>query len=647
MTFTNIKQIATLLFKYFLLFSSIFLVGRITLFTLYFDKFKDVNFNYWLTFLHGFRMDTIISSIILLLPLLIISLFPKQLKNIANIIFKYYFLSMTSLILYVEVATIPFFDQYDVRPNFIFVEYIKFPKEIFAMIMKEYSLELYITIFTLLLFIFIYLKNYDKEKIYLIFEIPYKVRVALFVPFFLVLLLGARSSLGSRPANLSDALWSHNRTINEITKNSIHSVATDIYRTIKYKDNMSYAKQYGKIDTKEAFKRAKRLLGVVNIEDIYSTNRVVPTHFKTNKKKNLVIFLQESMGARFVEAVGGEKGITPHFNSLAKEGLLFSNIYSNGTRSNRAIVGVTTGMFSVPGKQLLKRAKASSGFFTIAQLLKPYGYHTSFIYGGEARFDNMKSFFMDNGFHNIIEGKDFKDSIFRGTWGVCDEDLVVKANEEFKKLYAKKQKFATLMFSMSSHPPYEFPAGYIKPYKGDEVLLKNGIKYADYAIGKFFELAKKEEYYKDTIFVVVADHNVRYKGNEMVPVNQFHIPGLILGENIKPTIYSKISSQPDILATALDMLGLDFTYPIMGHSIYSDKKQNMTLLQFHSSYALLKDDKVAILRPNKKPITFSYKNQKIKEIEHDRELEKDALSLVTIIDYMYNNRLYKLQINAL
>ena len=197
------------------------------------------------------------------------------------------------------------------------------------------------------------------------------------------------------------------------------------------------------MEPQEAIQRVKKLLNITNTKELFTLLRKEKSHFKSKKPKNLVIFLQESMGARFVEAVGGEAGITPNFNRLSSQGILFKNSYSNGTRSNRAIVGITTGFYSVPGSQMLKRTKAQSGFFSIAKLLKPYGYQTSFMYGGEARFDNMKSFFIGNGFHNIIENKDFQNPIFRGVWGVSDEDLVNKANEEFKRLYAKKQKFAT------------------------------------------------------------------------------------------------------------------------------------------------------------------------------------------------------------
>jgi len=629
------------LIKYYACMISIFFIGRLFLFVKYFDKFKDSDVSYWLVFPYGLRMDTIVASILLMIPLLILTLFPKFLKKSATVFLKYYLLVILTIIGYIEIATIPFVDQYDVRPNFIFVEYLSFPKEIFDMVVSEYPAALIVSIVAVILFLYFFITKFKTDKIRAVFETNYFKRAALFPILLLILILGARSSIGHRPANLSDALWSSNRTVNEITKNSIHSIGSAIDVNINHGDDMNHAQKYGKMDEETAVKRVKKILNITDTKELFSLKRLEKSHFKTDKPKNLVIFLQESMGARFVGAFGGEKGITPNIDRLSKEGIVLKDTYSNGTRSNRGIVGVVSGIYSVPGKTILKRNKASYDFFNISSLLEPYGYVTSFIYGGEARFDNMKNWFIGNGFDRVIEQKDFDNPTFVGTWGVSDGDLVVRANEEFKKLDAENQSFASLMFSQSSHSPYEYPDNKIEPYEGQKATLKSAIKYSDYAIGEFIKLAKKENYYKNTIFVIIADHNVRYAGDDMVPVSQFQIPALILGQGIEPMVYEDITSQPDVLATALDLMGLDLEYPIMGHSVFSDKKQNISLLQFHSSYALLKDNKVVVLRPDKEAVTFTYENRKLYSAEHDKELEKDALALLTTLDYLYNNRLYK------
>ncbi|WP_281243375.1 LTA synthase family protein [Desulfobacula phenolica] len=396
------------------------------------------------------------------------------------------------------------------------------------------------------------------------------------------------------------------------------------------------------MNIEEALNRFKNNLNIQSLDKKTPLHRKVKTNFKTDSSKNLVIFIQESMGYQFVESTGGEKGITPNLNLLSKKGLLFTNVFSNGTRSIRGIAGCVSGIFSTPGKGVVKKNKSQTGFFTISSLLEPFGYHTLFLYGGESRFDNMRGWFLGNGFDQIIDEPKFKNPEFIGTWGVSDGDLINRANEEFIKLDKKKQKFAAILFSTSNHTPFDFPKEKIDLINGiPEKSVKNAIKYADFAIGEFIKKARQESYYKNTVFVIIADHNVRVYGDDMVPVNMFHIPALILGEGIKPEVYSGLSTQPDVLATALDLLGLDLTYPIMGHSIFSNKKQALSFMQFNQTYALRINDRVAVVRPKKEPLTFLYEKQHLKPVDHDMELEKNALAFIVSLNYIYNKQLYK------
>jgi phosphoglycerol transferase MdoB-like AlkP superfamily enzyme len=502
------------------------------------------------------------------------------------------------------------------------------------MVIADYPLELSVAFIMILLFIYLYL-NVLKPSFISVYEIGYLKRVAIFLPLAIVLFLGIRSSLGHRPANITDAMFSTNRIVNEITKNSIYSIGYAIYANKKYSTDVS--KFYGKMDIKVALKRVKSTLGI-EISDINSTLlRLEKTHFKTKNSKNLVIFLQESLGYQFFK----DKNITPNFNQLSKEGIFFNDLYSNGTRSIRGIAGSVAGNFSIPGKGVLKRNRSQSDFFTISSLLEPYGYTTSFFYGGESRFDNMKGWFTGNGFDKIIDREKFKDPSFVGTWGVCDQEVCMSANDMYKSLYKEGRKFASVIFSTSNHTPFDFPEDKIKLIDGvKKKSVQNAIKYADFAIGDFIKRAKKEDYFKDTVFVIVADHNIRVYGDDVVPVNMFHIPGLILADGIKPRVYDKVSSQPDVLATALDLIGIDFTYPIMGHSIFSDKKRDVVLMQFNDFYALRVKDRVAVIRPKKKAQTFLYKDEHLKQIDHDKDLEDDALAFILVLNHIYQNKLY-------
>jgi len=627
-------QIFVKLFRYYLGMIAIFVIGRLGLFVWQYDRFAAQEPNAYLSFLYGLKIDTMATSILLVIPLVVLCFTPKVLSKVADKFLQIYFLVVYSALIYIEIATFPFFAEYDVRPNFKFVEYLAYPKEVINLILTDYKVPLVIALFTIGAFAYVFIKR-SKNSFVAVLQMALWKRALLFVPFGVLLALGIRSSLGHRPANISDVMFSSNRIINEVSKNSIYSVGYAIYSNKKF--SAKVAKKYGKMDIKEALSRVSKRLGIEG-NDIDSNNpfaRVEKSHFKTDRKKNLVIFLQESLGYQFVS-----QEITPQLLKLKKEGIWFDELYSNGTRSVRGIAGTTAGFLAVPGKGVVKRSKSQNNFFTFASLLKPFGYHSMFIYGGEARFDNMRSWMLGNGFDEVIEQKDYTNPNFVATWGVSDEDLVIKANERFNQLYKQNKPFATLMFSSSNHKPFEIPDGKITNIK-DGYCVENAVKFADYAIGRLIQLAKASPYYKDTVFVIVSDHNIRVYGKDVVPVDMFHIVGLILGQDIKPQIYTRQASQPDILATALDLLGQDFRYPILGKSIFSDKKADINLMQFNENYALRVGDSVAVLVPNKKPQTYIYQDKHLIKTKHNKELQKDALAFVTVLNYLYDKQKYR------
>ncbi|MDY0116117.1 MAG: LTA synthase family protein [Sulfurimonadaceae bacterium] len=628
------------LFKLYLLFALIFFLGRLTLWIIYFDRFEDISFfESLLSFVYGLRMDTIVISIVLVIPTIFLAISPQIFSKYIAKGMKWYFALWLLIFVFIENATIPFFAQYDVRPNYLFLAYLEYPKEVISLMFKDYLLELIISFVMMgaLGYWFIKSRLFDFENA---MQTRYIYRLLMLLPLLVVLFIGIRSSFGHRGVNISDAMYSTNRIINEITKSSLHAIGYAAYSNSK--NSTDLVKQYGKMALEDAYEIAKETLNIEFDDMSRPFYREAPTHFKSENPKNLVIFIQESMGSQFVEFSGGRKDLTPNMNKLGREYLAFSDLYSNGTRSIRGLCGLSAGFLAMPGEGILKRTKSQSDFFNVASLLKPYGYKSSFIYGGEGRFDNMKSWYLGNGFDEVIEQKDFNKPTFESTWGVCDEDLVIEANKQFKQHAMKGEKFVSVMFSQSNHAPFELPKNKIEFVEGvPEQSVENAIKYADFAIGRFFELAKEEEYYKDTVFVVVADHNIRVHGDERLPVSMFQIPAVIVVDGMLPQMYDEIATQPDVLATAIDLIGIDLAYPILGHSIYSDTKTDVSLMQFNDTYALRKGGKVAILEPNIAPQTYIYENKKLILAPKDEALEQAALALIVILEDLYDKKLYK------
>jgi phosphoglycerol transferase MdoB-like AlkP superfamily enzyme len=264
-----------------------------------------------------------------------------------------------------------------------------------------------------------------------------------------------------------------------------------------------------------------------------------------------------------------------------------------------------------------------------------------------ANFDNMGSFFNGNGFDKIIDEDDFdpNKSAFLGTWGWSDEDVMTKANKYFKSLGNKP--FVSLVFSSSNHEPFEYPEGRITPYDMQKNTVNNAMKYADYSIGQFFKQAKKEKYYKNTIFLVIADHNTRTYGKHLVPIHKFHIPALIIGPGVpKGGKYNKLCSQIDIQPTVLSRIGMDTETPMSGRNLFdlSDSFQGRAMMQFNDINAFRVGNEVVIMQPNKKPLQFHVENDSIftpKKLNED--LAKDALAHVITPFYLYEQRKYRLK----
>ena len=640
-----------LLFGLLLLLLLVGTLGRLALLAWQWDRLADLSPTMrWSSLLHGLRMDLILSSFVLLPLAFLLTLAPAWLGGISAWLLRGWALIALMLVVFVEIATFPFFAQYDVRPNLLFVQYLEYPREVAAMLWKEQRGNLIGSALALALLVWVFLRQRAFADAHAVTRARWLHRVVWLLPLVVLLALGIRSSLGHRPANISDALYSSNRVANEVAKSSVYSVAYDFYRARQ--DGGGKAAKYGELGLDEAYARTAKLLSITTPADPKSPlSRELFVSHPAAKPRNLVIIVQESMGAAFVGHLDkqflGDKsehprGVTPHLDALAAESLTFRQLHANGTRSIGGLAAMSAGFMPVTGEGVLKRSKSQSEFFTLASLLKPLGYHASFIYGGEARFDDMKVWYLGNGFDEVIEQKDFKNPSFVATWGVCDEDLMMKAHERFMALNAQGRPFVSVVFSQSNHAPFELPEGKIEWEPGiPKFSVRNAVKYADYAIDKFFEKAKASPYYRDTVFVVVADHSVRVYGDDAVPVPGFHIPGLVHLAGVAPQNIDKTLSQPDLLATALGMLGVPLRAPVMGNSVFRPERQHFALMQFNDTYGFWRGDEVAVMRPDKPPMTQRYQAGRLVAAPPNTELERDALALIKTTEDLYERRLYR------
>lgn len=612
---------------------------RAALTRVYIDRFHDTP-EYLMLFPIGVRMDLILLAYITIIPTALLFLVPQSFyRRLLPAVCAWY-TAFFCFMIYMEAATFPFVEEYDVRPDQKFLEYLGHVREVGATLWKVYRTELAAGLIGLVLAALFFWKT-TRFIAAGQSSWNYKVRLAS-APFVItILVFTARSTLGHRPANISTAAFSENHLANELALNSSYSVAYSAYRMMRHEKNPS--RFYGRISRDEVLQRVKNATAfsgdLLNHEVPFLQLQDSP--FKYDRPPNVVIFLQESMGASDVGCLNGPD-ITPNLCALRREGMWFTNLYATGTRTVRGIEATVSGFLPTPSRGVVKLGLARNNFFTAASLFKKHGYETSFIYGGMSNFDEMRAFFFGNEFDEIYDEPTFDNPAFQGTWGVSDEDLVIKANEVFKSQGDKP--FFSLLLSTSNHLPYEFPDGRIDLYEEPKQTHHNAIKYADYAIGLLFTLARREKYFKNTIFLIVADHNSHVRGNEFVPVSKFHIPGLMIGPNIPATEFSLLSSQVDLLPTLLHFTGLFNIHPMIGRNLMElpPGTPGRAFMQYGDNHAYRIDDQIVIHRPFVPAGQYSYKDGKLEPSVPDHEMIRDGLAHANLPWILYSERLYRL-----
>ncbi|MCU4675338.1 LTA synthase family protein [Catenovulum sp. 2E275] len=597
----------------------------------------------------GLRVD-LSSSAYLSIPILLLSFiyFYSDIKFKPYICYlvKYYSVVVITLVILIEAATPAFISQYDIRPNRLFVEYLIYPKEVFSMLLSGHLVSL---ISSLMLSVFAF---YMAKKWIPKLAEQQSTHNALFSFFTLAILfilcVLARGTTGPRPLNPALVYFSEDSLVNSLVLNSPYSVA---FALKSLRNEKSSNQLYGNMPRQEIIDTVRSSSYRTNFY-----NEQIPTlaenkPYQTQQKKNLVIILEESLGARFVKTLGGS-GITPELDKLYQQGWGFDNLYATGTRSVRGIEAVVTGFLPSPSRSVVKLSKSQRHFFTLAELLAQSGYHTQFIYGGESHFDNMKSFFLGNGFNQVIDFDDINKPEFVASWGVSDEDLFTQADQELTKLANIHQPFFSLIFTSSNHDPFEIPQGKVvldDSYQTDKPKRDLAIKYADYALGQFIDKAKSSEYWHNTVFLVVADHDVRVYGSEPVPIKSFHIPAVILNTDFDKTRDARLVSQIDLPVTLLSLIGLETATPMTGFDLTQQYPVERAMMQYYDNFAYLENNQAVVLMPGGKTSFWDYDLASKKQTQllplmnnQQQQLHHKALAHVLFSSLAYQNQLYRL-----
>ena len=616
--------------------------SRLLLVTWLYDRVAATD-SLWMILLQGIRADIILLGLLAALPVLLALVWPRLHQRSWFTFTHYWSLGALIFIVFLELSTPSFILQYDIRPNRLYIEYLKYPQEVFSTLWHGFRVPLLLGLALTAASIVVLRKlltvpTTDQPAW------PWSKHLLVWPLVMLMVLAGIRSTTQHRPANPALFAITSDAMVNSLVINSAYSV---LYALYNLKHEAHSTEVYGKLSEDEMLKaiRAWPWLNQYQFPDAkFPTLHWQQAHYQPEKPLNIVIILQESLGSTFVESLGGHP-VTPSLERLKSEGIWFENLYATGTRSVRGIEAVVAGFMPTPAQSVVKLSASQRNFATLGTILQAQGYHTQFIYGGEAHFDNMRSFFTGNGIEDIVDLNNMPDAQFIGSWGASDEDLFNTAHQQLTQLHQKGQPFFSLIFTSSNHSPYEFPDGRIELHDQPKETVLNAVKYADWAMGEFFRQAKTSPYWQNTLFLVVADHDSRVYGSNLIPVERFRIPGLILGGNVTPGAIKPLASQIDLAPTLLSMAGISSCHPMIGRDFTADAvSPGRAMMQYDNLFALMTATGLTILRPDNSPLHARYDAQKqrlqIDEQPPGSDDEKQALAHVQLPSYLYREHKY-------
>ena len=505
---------------------------------------------------------------------------PKQRLKIRNSLYFTTLFLYVLLIIFNAVSEYFFYNEFGVRYNFIAVDYLIYTTEVIGNIMESYPI---IPLFTAIFVVtglatwWIYKKTKDS-----LLQLPNLVQKLTLLGVFAVL-LGISISFAEK-INLKKG----NIFQQEIAANGM----VKFYEAFS-NNTLDFFTFYPTVDQKTAEKNTLLPLGTTTL------NRTI-TSEKPELQKNVVLISIESLSAAYMKAYGYEESVTPFLDQLAQKSLFFTNLYATGNRTVRGLEALTLCIPPTAGESVIKREKENKNKFTTGSVFKSKGYSVKYLYGGYSYFDNMKDFYGGNGYE-IVDRDNFtpEEITFANVWGVCDEDMAKKAISEMNKDYKAGKPFFHHWMTVSNHRPFTYPEGKID-IPADSKSRKGGVKYTDYSIMKFFEMAQKQPWFKNTVFVIVADHCSSSAGKTELPMDKYRIPAMIYApEFVAPQKFSQVTSQIDVMPTVLGLLNFKYQSKFLGQDVFSKNFVPRAYIATYQDLGFIKDNYLTVISPTK------------------------------------------------
>lgn len=579
-------------FKTTLLLFLLFMIAQnIARASMLFQSIHDINIEFS-TLPHllavSFIYDLIAFSF--LFPIIVIFFFLTKLGSysICRILFFFIYIY---ILLFTTIAEYLFWEEFGTRFNFIAVDYLVYTHEVIGNILESYPVTMILSVIGVICALFALLiekifKIITRQESQQLTHRSWYTRSSIvFFSFALPIICFLLSN-----NKLSDI--TQNRYINELSKNGYF----ELFSAFRNND-LPYEEFYLTEQDEYLFPILKNELITKNSEFTGDGIKRAVKSIDDARLYNVILITVESLSAEFLSGFGNTTNLTPNLDLLTHESLFFSNLHATGTRTVYGLSAITLSIPPSPGNSIIRRP-GNENLISLGSILNSNGYESSFIYGGYGYFDNMNYFFGTNGY-KVVDRADLSSSeiTFANIWGVCDEDLFNKVIKESNNSYARSKPFFNMVMTTSNHRPFTYPDGKIDIPSG--FGREGGVKYTDYAIGKFLLDAKKEPWFDNTIFVIVADHTASSAGKMELQKEKYHIPMWIFAPKIvMQGEITQLMSQIDIAPTILGMLNISYTAPFYGKNAMNDKIER-AFISNYQKLGYLTNNSLLILKPVK------------------------------------------------
>lgn len=543
-------------------------------------------------FAKGLAFDLAVLAVTLAPVLLYEALLPNTWRQSRwhRVLRTLWFVLSVFVMIFGATSEITFWIEFSTRFNFIAVDYLLYTQEVIGNIRQSYpvpAILLGLTTIACIIYAGTHKWLHDSDRI----ELTRRQRLALGASA--ILLPTASLSI----SNVDQMQGLGNAFAEELSGNGLFTLAAAMRR-----NELDYDKFYMTMDQK----KADAILAELQVErppldqaisqgiDEDEAEDVLPM---PKRPTNVVLISVESLSASFLGTYGNPKGITPRLDALAKEGLNFTHFFATGTRTVRGLEALSLGIPPAPGQAVVRRPN-NQHLATLGELLKPQGVTPYFFYGGYGYFDNMNAYFEGNSYQ-VIDRTDIpkQDVMFENVWGVADEVLFTHALRTLEKRHADGSPFFAHIMTTSNHRPYTYPDGRIDiPSPGGR---DGAVMYTDYAIGQFLDKARSQSWFKDTLFIITADHCASVAGKSKLPVAGYHIPLIFYAPGlIKPDTFDTRVSQIDLAPTIVELFGKKGDDHFFGRSFFEHGDAlKRVFISNYQSLGYWRNDTLTVLLP--------------------------------------------------